>query len=144
MQKQRCVVLVDSAGETASHTLRKELSEADLPFEVHHVGRESLNQPGLVHLLSNQLIGTYLYVYTSWDLQKPLIRLAEDAGFSNDEMECQGFGPLHKQVYCSACQEMNEAQHESEIPCRYCGEHLTVSDHYSKRLQAYLGYTSIQ
>ncbi|RNB84527.1 hypothetical protein EDM56_20660 [Brevibacillus fluminis] len=144
MQKQRCVLLVDAAGEPASHELRKQLSESNLPFEVHHVGKGSLGQPGLAELLSNQQIGTYLYVYTAWDLQKPLLRLAEEAGFSDDEMECRGFGPMSKQVYCSACQEMNEVQQELELFCDFCGIHLTVSDHFSKRLQAYLGYTSIQ
>lgn len=143
MQKQRCILLVDAAGEPASHALRKQLSETNLPFEVHHVGKDSLTQPGLAHLLNNQQIGTYLYIYTSWDLQKPLLRLAEEAGFSDDEIEHQGFGPMSKQVFCSACQEMNMVQQETEFACQYCGERLFVSDHFSKRLQAYLGYTSI-
>lgn len=143
MKKQRCLLLVDSAGEQASQEVRRSLSEEGLPFEVLHVGKESLVQPELLDLLSNQSIGTYLYILTSWELLEPLARYAEEAGFSDAEMECHGFGPRSKQVFCSACQKLNQVLQETRIICRYCGEALSVSDHYSKRLQAFLGYTSI-
>jgi len=105
---------------------------------------DSLHQPELTALLSSQWVGTYLCVLVSWPLLEPLRQMAEAAGFSEQEMECHGFGPHIRQIYCSACQKMNQTEAVTVITCHFCGEELDVSEHYSKRLQAYLGYTSIR
>lgn len=144
MQKQRYLLLIDETGASASSDLRNKLAASGLPVEVHHVTLESLHQSAWSALLSSQWIGTYLYLLVSWPLLEPLKQLAEDAGFSEQEMECHGLGPRTRQVFCSACQKMNQTEDTTVIMCHFCGEELSVSEHYSKRLQAFLGYTSIR
>lgn len=143
MRKQRCLLLIDEAGESAAHLLSSELTAEHLPVQMYTVTPNSLQQPELFGLLSSQWIGTYLYLLVSWPLLEPLRELAEQAGFSEYEMECRGIGQRSRPIFCAACQKITLAESETVITCRFCREKLSVSDHYSKRLQAYLGYTTL-
>lgn len=144
MRKQRCLLLTDSLGESYAQEIRLQLANENLPVEVYHLNRESWNKEELLQLLSAQKIGTFLYIFAAWEMAEDTAHLAEDAGFSPEEMEWHGLGTRIKRVFCSACQELNAVGDETDITCRFCGEELSVSGHYSKRHRAFLGYTSIK
>jgi dimethylamine monooxygenase subunit C len=90
-----------------------------------------------------QKMGTYLYIAGYWEFVKRVQKLAVDAGFTQHEMQIKICGPIKKMAICCRCHGVNELADERQITCMHCGLELEVSDHYSRRLDAYLGYNSI-
>ncbi|MBT2692223.1 hypothetical protein J7E32_04365 [Bacillus sp. ISL-55] len=89
-------------------------------------------------------MGTYLYISGSSDFVKRIQGAAMEAGFSQYDMQSHTIGPARKKLICCTCHGENEVLNQSDIVCGHCGEKLEVSDHYSRRLDAFLGYVNIK
>ncbi len=147
--KRKYLFITDELGSSTAFSLSRSCAAEDIPFELHYLSHENcqnLNslKKSLEENLCKQRMGTYLYILTSWDTLEPLSQLAEKSGFSASEMAKVGFGEKKKNVYCSCCQQLNKHITESVIACVYCGHELHVSEHYSRRLNAYLGSVVIK
>lgn len=44
-----------------------------------------------------------------------------------------------RQVYCVHCGQLQPASNIDDVTCQHCGVHLTIREHFSKRLGAYMG-----
>ena len=44
-----------------------------------------------------------------------------------------------RQAYCVHCSQLQPISHDDEVTCQHCGVHLTIREHFSKRLGAYMG-----
>lgn len=96
--------------------------------------------------LKNQKMGSYLYIAVEWSRLPDLKRMAEVSGFSDDEAQYIGHGVRFINVYCCKCQKKTKVN--GELPdaftiCPHCHLKLSVSDHYSKRMESYLGYPAL-
>ncbi|WP_158738142.1 dimethylamine monooxygenase subunit DmmA family protein [Alteribacillus sp. YIM 98480] len=93
-------------------------------------------------ILSGQFIGTSLSITGTWPVVQELKKLAVSQGFTEEEIQCKGVGPKQKKVFCVKCYSINELK--EDMNCPDCHADLDVSDHFSRRLEAYLGYIEIE
>ena len=110
------------------------------PFEII-----SLRDKELSEKLSNQKMGTFLYVAATWEELSTVKKLANEIGYSDAEVYFVGYGDKYIQLFCCRCHGMmkiKEIPVNSEVTCRHCQLLLSVSDHYSKQKDAYLGYVA--
>ncbi len=92
-------------------------------------------------LLSGQKIGTELLLMCGWPTVMKLVKWAKEAGFTEDEIQLRGIGDKETNVFCIKCYRIvTKSVREERMACDYCGAALAVSDHYSPRLEAYLGF----
>ncbi|WP_070120069.1 dimethylamine monooxygenase subunit DmmA family protein [Bacillus marinisedimentorum] len=139
--KRKYLFCADEKGAEVLNALIPQAEEEHVPFEIKTIGHES--DSSLNHWFSQQKMGTYLYVSGTQGFVNRIQKLALEAGFSEQEMQVNVLGAIKKQVICSKCHGVNEAEDEQNITCSQCGIELEVSSHFSRRLGGYLGYTTI-
>lgn len=44
-----------------------------------------------------------------------------------------------RQAYCVHCSQLQPISQDDEVTCQHCGVQLTIREHFSKRLGAYMG-----
>lgn len=91
-------------------------------------------------ILSGQVIGTNLFIAESWSMINLVKNIALAAGYSDEEIQYRAYGEKKENVYCAKCYSYNRRTNSSVITCEHCNTKLDVSNHFSKRLDAYLGY----
>ncbi len=105
----------------------------------HYVSDFENNQ--VETLLNEQLMGTKIFISGAWESFNRIQTIANRVGFSDDELYFNGVEESNNKVYCVKCYSYNiNTQNSNEITCEHCGTNLDVSGHFSKRLDAYLGY----
>lgn len=140
--KRKLLFCVDSEGADSLYELVRQAMDEEVPFDFHILqeGQEAFAGTWF----GQQKMGAYLYISGTWEFVKKLESLAMEAGFSDHEMQTAVTGPAPKQLVCSSCHELNEADQSASITCKHCGQELEISNHYSRRLDAYLGYVAIK
>lgn len=135
--KRKYLFCADREGMEYVLPLHRACEEKKLPVDWVDA---SLSTTELEAWLSRQKMGSYLYLSGSWQTVSHVREIAQKAGFTEDDMQCKGVGPKLIQVMCSKCHGINPAFGQTKIICRHCFLPLEVSEHYSRRLDAYLGY----
>jgi RNase P subunit RPR2 len=90
--------------------------------------------------LENQPMGTHLYIAAAWESVRRLTRIADEVGYAKEDIQIRGYGPKYQRVFCIACYTINPIGDASTVRCRNCGKLLSVTDHYSRRLDAVMGW----
>lgn len=93
--------------------------------------------------LENQPMGTHLYIAASWVSARALARIAEMLGYAKEDIQIRGHGQKYDRVFCIACYTINPIGDAPTVICLQCGKTIAVSDHYSRRLDAVLGYLTL-
>ncbi|MFE7064850.1 hypothetical protein ACFVAD_22220 [Sutcliffiella sp. NPDC057660] len=150
--KRHYLFCVDETGEEELSSLIREVQVRQASVEViqidKHVSSDRL-QEEMKHGLSRQKMGTYLYIAVEWKRLDQLIIVAEDVGFTSEEASFIGVGTKNMNVFCCRCHGINMVSDikiergNFRINCSFCRISLSVSDHYSKFRNAYLGYSEI-
>lgn len=140
--KRKYLLFADSSGLSEIAPILETVRAHHLSFESRSPADFQSEQP-LKTYLTEQKIGTYLYIAGNWAWMKELVQVAADAGFTIEEMQFKGLGPLRKKIFCSHCYAIFPIDHQSETICPECGVALTASSHYSRLHDAYLGYMKI-
>jgi dimethylamine monooxygenase subunit C len=94
-------------------------------------------------ILTKQLVGTHLLIAGKLPFIQEIKEKAYLAGFSENEVQSVVLGPKQDKVFCVKCYSSNLKQQAEEIHCSHCETTLQVSNHFSKRLNAYLGYIKV-
>ncbi len=94
-------------------------------------------------VLDKQLIGTKLFISGDWSMVRDIKQAGYSVGFTDKEMQTKEIGIKEEKVYCVKCYNHNMKTNRSEITCVHCHTVLDVSNHFSKRLDAYLGYIHV-
>jgi hypothetical protein len=93
--------------------------------------------------LDKQRMGSYVYVSLPENELFQARKLVEEAGFIDVESQFIGYGEKVISVFCCRCHGINGTEEDQvEILCQHCGLELSISDHYSKAHDAYLGYVA--
>lgn len=140
--KRKYLFCADSKGANPLYILVPQAIESKVPFDFLVIEHES--DSFLELWLNQQKMGTYLFLSGTWKFVNRLKNLALEAGFSDHEMQLNVQGPVSTRVICCKCHGVNDVEDELHIICIHCAVDLEVSSHYSRRLEAYLGYTSIK
>ncbi|SDJ11620.1 dimethylamine monooxygenase subunit DmmA family protein [Alteribacillus bidgolensis] len=94
-------------------------------------------------IFEKQKIGTNIFISGSFSMLDSLKQKAYEAGFSDEEIQYRGFGQKQEKIYCVKCYSYNKKHSTQTIECENCNTILDVSDHFSRRLNAYLGYIDV-
>ncbi|WP_379970287.1 hypothetical protein [Ectobacillus sp. sgz5001026] len=93
-------------------------------------------------IFEHQTMGTKLCLSGTWPFVDLAVKAAHNAGFTDEEIQYRGFGPKEEKVFCIKCYHLNKKQDEQV--CDNCQTRLSVSQLFSKRHGAYLGYINIR
>jgi hypothetical protein len=104
----------------------------------------SFENDHVVSLLNEQLIGTRIFISGPWAMFKQIKAIANTVGFTSEEIYYNGPEESNNKVYCVKCYSYNKRQNTNQITCEHCNTILDVSRHFSKRLDAYLGYIQVK
>ncbi|MEH7445142.1 dimethylamine monooxygenase subunit DmmA family protein [Bacillus sp. JJ1122] len=140
--KRKYLFCADSKSADPLYILVQQAIENKVSFDYLVIEHES--DSFLELWLNQQKMGTYLFLSGTGEFVNRLKNLALEAGFSDQEMQLSVQGPVSKRVICCKCHGVNNVEDELHITCMHCAVDLEVSSHYSSRLEAYLGYTSIK
>jgi dimethylamine monooxygenase subunit C len=139
--KRKYLLIAYQIGMSYLKDIKEKLVEENLHFEL--VFTEKMKDRELAECLSQQKMGSYLYIALPWDELYSVKRTVEEIGFSEEEFQCIGYGEKNIHVFCCRCHGVNTVIHEIvEIRCQHCQLQLEISDHYSSLRNAYLGYVA--
>ena len=91
------------------------------------------------HILDASLMGTRLYLAGPESFLGLALRIALEFNMNKDEVRAEQIGTLARRIYCVHCQSTTEDVTTNIAACSGCSRWLTVRDHYSRRLAAYMG-----
>nr|WP_281065576.1 dimethylamine monooxygenase subunit DmmA family protein [Jiella sonneratiae] len=89
--------------------------------------------------MSQAAMGTLLYLAGGEAFLDQATCLAEACGVAGDGVQTEHCGSTGRRVQCVHCKGMMADVTMSPVVCDHCGLHLTVRDHYSRRLGAFQG-----
>ncbi|MGG2199868.1 hypothetical protein [Paenibacillus sp.] len=130
------VYYVQSYAKDSPKTLKRYAKSLDIPVRIIREWK----RPSLSLLLAERTIDTQLVVICRWPLYNNLVKLARELGFAKEDIEGYDNGDKEESVFCVRCYKLQRKPVESETSCLHCGASLSISNHYSERLEAYLGY----
>lgn len=84
-------------------------------------------------------MGTRVYAAGSEPLIGSTVQRAMRFGIDHRSVRCEHRGSLKRRVQCIHCKGMTENVTVNPVLCAHCGLVLTVRDHYSRRLAAFMG-----
>ncbi|WP_181704938.1 dimethylamine monooxygenase subunit DmmA family protein [Chthonobacter rhizosphaerae] len=93
----------------------------------------------LGHRLARESMGLRLYAIGEEAFLWDVAALARSFGVDGDEIQLDHAGSERRRVFCVHCRAMTENVRTNIVACVGCGAHLTVRDHFSKRLAAFMG-----
>jgi hypothetical protein len=69
---------------------------------------------------------------------------AAECGLQQEEITLLGDDSAPRVIYCPHCRSTTKTVRPAgeEVPCQGCGTILATTDHFSRRLGAYLGYAA--
>lgn len=126
-------------GKAALNALRSYVKRMDFPLRSIRGGGDR----SIAHILEAQTVGTRIMAFCDWSDYSRIKHMARRIGYSNMEIQGIGIGEKHERVFCARCYQMQHKPQESEIICMQCGIPLVISNHYSPRLEAYMGYVNV-
>jgi dimethylamine monooxygenase subunit C len=139
--KRKYLFIADPLGMTFLNPIIDQVKDNNISFELVKLGDKT--EKDIPQWLSEQKMGTYVYVSLPWEKLDSFKQLIEKVGFSEAEYQSIGYGEQKINVYCCRCHGNTEVTStEAEIACQHCHLQLEISMHYSRLLNAYLGYVA--
>jgi dimethylamine monooxygenase subunit C len=139
IDKKHVLLFADDKGISFIQPLTDQIKEKNLSFELVYSPFEP-SEKKLTGWLSNQQIGTALFIFAASNIAQKVYQLARQAGYFNEDIYLQKIGNGHKRVFCSKCHFINEVKNEEPFHCQNCQLRIKPSNHYSSYHHAYLGY----
>jgi dimethylamine monooxygenase subunit C len=99
-------------------------------------------QPLLEHfdaVLQGSRMGTRLYIAGPESFIGRVMQIALRFNLNKDEIRAEELGSRARRVHCVHCRATTEEVRTNITRCSGCARWLTVRDHYSRRLAAYMG-----
>ncbi len=109
----------------------------------HIVSISSFTDEDIQSILDKQLMGTKLFISGTWSMVQDVKKIAYAAGFTDEEIQTKEIGEKEDKVYCVKCYKFSKKTKSNNLTCEHCNTLLDVSEHYSKTLDAYLGYIHV-
>jgi dimethylamine monooxygenase subunit C len=89
--------------------------------------------------LSESTMGLRLYLAGPETFLAKAMQVADEFGFSKDEVYREATDLQDRRVFCLHCRHYNEGAAAPLHRCGGCGRMLEVRDHFSRRLASYFG-----
>ncbi len=134
---KRHLFIVRGRGADAAH--RALASGAHVPAQVLTLDGDTPVPPAVCEALTRAGMDTAFYVAGPEAFLWEVTRTLRDAGVGLRRIQQEVVGSLARTVYCVHCQAMNVGVTTTIHRCDRCGTALTVRDHFSRPLGAYMG-----
>ncbi|WDL96128.1 hypothetical protein JC200_17560 [Alicyclobacillus sp. ALC3] len=139
------VILADARGRRRIQAIIDAATEQGLPITEFDFCRDTaladVDRAG--SFLRDQPIGTRVVMAVDEAVMKVLEPVLQHIGLTSEEVWVDAEGPETAPVFCVACYFQNPPTGQTYILCTQCSRILEVSDHYSPRLHAVMGYVSL-
>nr|WP_275949679.1 dimethylamine monooxygenase subunit DmmA family protein [Jiella avicenniae] len=89
--------------------------------------------------LARAKMGTQVHLAGSEAFLDEASAVAVACGIVGDGLTTELSGPATRRVQCVHCKGMMDEVAVTPFACSHCGINLTVRDHYSRRLGAFMG-----
>ncbi|MDQ1147613.1 hypothetical protein QE429_004440 [Bacillus sp. SORGH_AS 510] len=140
--KRHYLFCADEEGMKLLQPLIDVVIDGNISYEIQSM-KEEWDPTYFSKWISRQKMGSFLYVAADWNRLKNLKRIAEDAGFSDEESQYIGCGKQQIKIFCCRCHGLSILEKgQSERTCDHCDLLLEVSNHYSPLRDAFLGYVA--
>lgn len=93
----------------------------------------------LRNLFGSAQMGIRLYICGTEPFIWAVTNLAIEFGIRDDEIQQEHADSQARQVACVHCNVLTYPVRTNIVRCSGCGRHLLVRDHFSRRLNAYMG-----
>lgn len=146
--KTKYLLCADKNGVTLLKPILDQIILTNQSMEFFFIGENAIDHPSIMDIklwLSRQMMGSFLYLAFDREKLKSLKDLMKEIGFTEDEVQFIGYGIKRNSVFCCRCHwitEINNVELEIQVICEKCNLLLSVSNHYSKLRDAYLGYVA--
>jgi ferredoxin-NADP reductase len=90
-------------------------------------------------ILEGSLMGTRVYIAGPESFIGRVLQLAAGFNLNQDEIRAEHIGTAARRVHCVHCRASMEDVRTNIVRCAGCSRWLSVRDHYSRRLAAYMG-----
>ena len=90
-------------------------------------------------LLEQSKMGTRVYVAGPEHFIGLVLQIALEFDLNKDQIRAEELGSLARRCYCVHCRTTTSGVKTNIVRCAGCNRWLTVRDHYSRRLAAYMG-----
>lgn len=145
--KRKYLFYTDQMGKSLLKPIIDEAIVNNDSFELVFKGTSKfeLQATDIVKWLSQQKMGSYLYVALPWHEIYDFKKMIESIGLTDEESQLIGHGQQNVKVFCCRCHGITEELHiemDQHLNCQHCHLLLVVSDHYSRLKNAYLGYVA--
>jgi hypothetical protein len=90
--------------------------------------------------LAHEHMGFRLYAIGTEPFLWDVAGAATEAGLGNAEYRLFAIGSAARRLFCVHCRTITEGVTTNLVACAGCGAHLFVRDHFSKRLNAFMGF----
>ena len=90
-------------------------------------------------ILERSVMGTRVYVAGPESFIGRVLQLATAFNLNKDEIRAEHIGSAARRVHCVHCRASTEHVRTNIVRCSGCSRWLSVRDHYSRRLAAYMG-----
>jgi dimethylamine monooxygenase subunit C len=94
-------------------------------------------------LLREATMGTSIYAAGREIFIGEVVRSAVRYGVSAGACQTEVRGSVSRRVQCIHCKHMNDGVATETVTCSQCGIRLQVRDHYSRRLNAFMGVAEV-
>ncbi|MDQ0481819.1 hypothetical protein [Guptibacillus hwajinpoensis] len=94
-------------------------------------------------LLSQQPLGSVVWIYGEENSSQAIEYVARNAGFSKNEIWINKSSEQNTRIFCSQCHHINEISSAEMFECERCHIKLDPSNHYSIYHKSYLAYPII-
>jgi hypothetical protein len=142
--RRKYLFLADQQGMTIINPMIEQAKINNNPIEIVLFNKQNeIQHSEIAPWLSQQMMGTFLYVSLPWKEINSIKRKIEEIGYTEEEYQCFGYGEKPKNVFCCRCHGITVAADEkAELACPHCHLLLEISDHYSSLRDAFLGYVA--
>jgi hypothetical protein len=135
---ERRVLVTQDASLAEAVELHGQLSADGQPVELASCATFDGLTVRVLSLLSSSPVGTRLYVCGDESFLWRIHAVARDSGLLDEEIHLVKVGQ-QRDLYCVHCATRQHIAAESAVTCSGCGVRLTVREHFSRRLGAYMG-----
>ncbi|WP_115788226.1 dimethylamine monooxygenase subunit DmmA family protein [Arthrobacter silvisoli] len=128
-----------AAGDTA-----EQQSDSQPKLDLHFEAATPQTLSELRSVLGSSSVGVRLFLSGPTADIRAAAAVAAECGLHQEEMTLLSEEAAPRAIYCPHCHSTTPTFQPagSEVPCQGCGTALVTTDHFSRRMGAYLGYAA--
>lgn len=142
-ERRRSILwLVDHTGQALLTTMVNQLQRDEISPMVDI--SSWTDESSLERIVSQKKMGTRAVVLAKYERARWVEEVLLKLGIAGSDIFVRALADKTQlKVYCAPCANSFSTERHQPVTCPYCGTNLAVSEHFSKRLNSFLGWEDI-